>query len=142
MKPKVLKTPTDYDAALAKVESLMDAAPGSAAEGDLELWALLVEKYESQHFPIDLPDPVEAIRFRMEQQGMRPVDLMPFFKSKSRISEVLSRKRALTLPMIRALASGLQIPAEVLVREPKPARKPLVRRKISRSARRSPTAAA
>ena len=119
MKPKVIKTKAEYKAALSKVETLMDAAPGSDTEADLELWSLLVENYEREHFPIDSPDPVEAIRFRMEQQGMRAVDMMPFFKSKSRVSEVLSRKRALTLPMIRALSVGLRIPAEVLVREPR-----------------------
>lgn len=95
----------------------MDAAPGSASEADLELWSLLVESYESEHFPIDAPGPVEAIQFRMEQQGLRPVDMMPFFKSKSRSSEVLSHKRSLTLPMIRSLSAGLHIPAEVLIRE-------------------------
>ena len=122
MKPKVIKTEAEYQAALSKVESLMDTGPGSSAEADLELWSLLVENYESAHFPIDTPDPVEAIRFRMEQQSLRAVDMMPFFKSKSRVSEVLSRKRALTLAMIRALSAGLRIPAEVLVREPRKAR--------------------
>lgn len=96
----------------------MDAKPGSAAEAELELWSLLVEPYEREHHPIDPPDPVEAIRFRMEQQGLRHVDMTRFFKTRSRVSEVLGRKRALTLAMIRALSSGLRIPAEVLIREP------------------------
>ncbi len=119
MKPKVIKTEAEYQAALSWVESLMDAVPGSTEEADLELWSLLVENYESEHFSMDAPDPVEAIRFRMEQQGLRPVDMVPFFKSKSRVSEVLSHKRALTLAMIRALSVELRIPAEVLVREPR-----------------------
>jgi len=83
MKPKVLKTQADCDDALSKVEYLMNAAPGSAPEADLELWSLLVERYKSQHFPIDMPDPVDAIPFRMEQQGMRPVELMPFSRARA-----------------------------------------------------------
>lgn len=122
MKPKVLKTEEEHQTALSKIESLMDAEPGTSREAELELWSLLVENYEREHHAIDLPDPVEAIRFRMEQQGMRAVDMVPYFSSKSRVSEVLGRKRALTLPMIRALSAGLQIPAEVLIREPRKTR--------------------
>jgi HTH-type transcriptional regulator/antitoxin HigA len=120
MKPKVIKTAAEYDRALAHVASLMDAAPGSAKESDLELWSVLVEKYEEEHFPIDEPDPVEAIRFRMEQQGLEPSDLVPYFGTKGRVSEVLNRKRSLSLAMIRALSSGLHIPAEILVKPSKP----------------------
>lgn len=118
MKPKVLKTEADYNVALAKVESLMDAKAGSNAEAELELWSLLVENYEREHHPIDSPDPIEAIRFRMDQMGLSASDLVSFFKQKSRVSEVLGRKRPLTLSMIRSLSGGLQIPAEVLIREP------------------------
>lgn len=118
MKPKVLKTKTDHEAALARVESLMDAKPGSAAEAELELWSLLVENYEREHHPIDPPDPIEAIRFRMDQMGLSASDLVSFLKQKSRVSEVLGRKRPLTLAMIRSLSGGLDIPAEVLIREP------------------------
>ena len=75
MKPKILKTEAEYNAALAKVESLMDANPGSKQEEELELWSLLVERYEQEHHPIDFPDPIEAIRFRMEQEGLRQKDL-------------------------------------------------------------------
>jgi HTH-type transcriptional regulator / antitoxin HigA len=117
MKPRVIKSDKEYQAALTKVESLMDAKAGTEAEAELELWALLVESYESTHYPIDSPDPIEAIRFRMEQQGLRPVDLTQFIKSKSHVSEVLSHKRPLTLSMIRALSSGLNISADVLVQE-------------------------
>ncbi len=117
MKPKVIKSSKDHESALSRIAQLMDAAPGSAAEEELELWSLLVEKYEEDNFPIDLPDPIEAIRFRMEQDGLRPVDLKPFLRSKSRISEVLNHKRPLSLAMIRSLSAGLKIPAEVLVRE-------------------------
>ncbi|MBX7210636.1 MAG: hypothetical protein K1X78_20175 [Verrucomicrobiaceae bacterium] len=128
MKPKVLKTAVDHEAALARVESLMDAKPGSAAEAELELWSLLVESYEREHHPIHPPDPIEAIRFRMEQQGLRDVDMTRFFKTRGRVSEVLGRKRTLTLPMIRALSSGLRIPAEVLIGEPRRQRKPQARK--------------
>ena len=95
----------------------MDAKPGSAREEELELWSLLVERYEEDHFPIDLPDPVEAIRFRMEQEGLRQKDLEKYFPGKNRISEVLNHKRPLSLGMIRSLHRGLGIPAEVLLRE-------------------------
>mgnify|MGYP001563397171 CR=1 FL=1 len=115
MKPKVLKTERDHQAALALIETLMDKA--SPDEAELELWSLLVEKYEEDHFPIAAPDPIEAIRFRMEQAGLAPVDLEPFMQSKSKVSEVMNRKRPLSLSMIRALHRGLQIPAEVLVQE-------------------------
>jgi HTH-type transcriptional regulator/antitoxin HigA len=117
MKPKILKTEDEYNAALGCVESLMDAAPGSADEEELELWSLLVELYEQEQFPVDLPDPVEAIRFRMEQEGLKQKDLEAYFSGKNRVSEVLNRKRPLSLAMIRALHRGLGIPAEVLLRE-------------------------
>ena len=118
MKAKILKTEADYDAALERVEALMDAKPGSPKADELELWALLVEAYEREHHPIDPPDPVEAIKFRMDQLGLQRKDLTRFIPAKSKVSEVLNRKRHLSLPMIRALNKHLGIPAEVLVREP------------------------
>ena len=117
MKPKIIKTKKEYTAALARVESLMGAKPGSAGEADLELWSLLVERYEEQNFPIDKPDPIDAIKFRMEQEGLRQKDLAKYFPGKNRVSEVLNRKRPLSLGMIRSLHRGLGIPAEVLIRE-------------------------
>ena len=96
MKPKVLKTEPEYTAALARVESLMEARPGTAREEELELWSLLVERYEQEHFPISLPDPVEAIKFRMDQEGLRQKDLEKYFPGKNRVSEILNRKRPLT----------------------------------------------
>lgn len=119
MKPKIIETEAEYEAALAYIETLMDAAPGSPAEEELELFALLVEKYEEEHFPIDLPDPVEAIKFRMEQEGLTRKELAKYLGSQSRVSEVLNRKRPLSLAMIRALHKRLGIPAEVLLREPR-----------------------
>lgn len=117
MKPKIIKTEQQYHEALARVEALMDAKPGSSREEELELWSLLVEQYEATHFPIELPDPVEAIKFRMEQEGLQQKDLVKFFPGKNRVSEILNRKRPLSLGMIRALNQGLGIPAEVLIRE-------------------------
>lgn len=117
MKPKILKTEAEYSTALAKVESLMDAKPGSRQEEELELWSLLVERFEQEHHPIDFPDPIEAIRFRMEQEGLRQKDLEKYFPGKNRVSEVLSHKRPLSLGMIRSLHRGLGIPANVLLQE-------------------------
>jgi HTH-type transcriptional regulator / antitoxin HigA len=116
MKPKIIKTEEEHAAALARVESLMNAKPGSAKEEELELWSLLVERYEQEHFPVDLPDPVEAIKFRMEQEGLQQKDLVKYFPGKNRVSEVLNHKRPLSIGMIRALHRGLRIPAEVLLR--------------------------
>lgn len=115
MKPKILKTEEDYQSALDHVANLMDAKPGSAREQDLELWSILVERYEQEHFPIDLPDPVSAIKFRMDQEGLRQKDLAKVLPGKNRVSEVLHRKRPLSLGMIRSLHKHLGIPAEVLI---------------------------
>ncbi len=115
MKPKVLKTSRDHKEALTYVVQLL--ARPAADEAELELWSLLVEKYEEEHFPIATPDPIEAIRFRMDQAGLESADLHPYLQSKSKVSEVMNRKRPLSLTMIRALHRGLKIPAEVLVQE-------------------------
>jgi len=117
MKPKIIKTEAEHTAALARVDKLMDAKPGSPQAAELELWTLLVEKYEDEHFPIDPPSPVEAIRFRMEQEGLSRADMTRYLQSKSKVSEVLNRRRPLSLSMIRSLHYGLKIPADVLVRE-------------------------
>lgn len=118
IKPRVIKSEEDYQAALAHLESLMDAVPGSPEEEDLEVLAVLIETYEKEHFPIGLPDPIEAIKFRMEQQGLTRKDLVPYIGSQSKVSEVLNKKRPLSLAMMRALHKGLGIPAEVLMQEP------------------------
>ena len=115
---KVIKTEKEYQNALEELEPLMDAAPGSKEEQELELLALLIEKYEDEHFPIPLPDPVEAIKFRMEQQGLTQKDLIPYIGSQSKVSEVLNHRRPLSLEMIRKLHEGLEIPAEVLIQKP------------------------
>lgn len=119
MKAKILKTEEEYETALEFVSQLMDAAPDTAEEEDLDLWSMLVEQYEAKHYPIDPPDPIEAIKFRMDQLGLQQKDLTRYIPAKSKVSEVLGRKRGLSLPMIRALHKHLGIPAEVLVREVK-----------------------
>ena len=115
MKTKVIKTESEYAAALARIEKLMDAKPGTPQGDELELLSLLLHDYEEKVFPIAKPDPVAAIRFRMEQQGLGPKDLVPFLGSRSRVSEILSGRRRLSLKMIRALVGGLRIPADVLL---------------------------
>jgi HTH-type transcriptional regulator/antitoxin HigA len=117
MKPKIIKTEKEHEAALSHVETLMDAKPGSSAESELELWALLIDQYEEEHHPIEAPDPIEAIKFRMEQMGLTQKDLVKFIPAKSKVSEVMNRKRGLSLSMIRAFHTGLGIPANVLVKE-------------------------
>ena len=133
MNPKVLKTARDHRAALAHVETLMNRP--DADEAELELWSLLVEKYEEEHFPIEAPDPIEAIRFRMEQEELTPADLQPYLQSKSKVSEVMNRKRPLSLSMIRALHKGLKIPAEVLVQEPAAVYQAAAKKSVRRKAR-------
>lgn len=119
---KIIKSDDDFRSALAQVDELLDKDPDPGTEeGDrLELLALLVEKYEAELYTPRLPDPIEAIRFRMDQQQLTQRDLIPYLGSPSRVSEVLSRKRSLTLRMIRALHKGLGIPARVLLQEHDP----------------------
>ena len=118
MVAKVIKNDREYEAALERIEELMDAVPDTPEGDELELLSTLVELYEEKRYPIDLPDPVEAIRFRMEQVGLKQQDLVPYIGSRSKVSEVLNGKRPLSLKMIRALHKGLGIPAEVLLHEP------------------------
>jgi len=116
----IIKTDEQYEEALAVVEELMDSdpEPGTGDADKLELLILLISSYEKEHFPMEMPDPIEAIKFRMEQQQLSQKDLIPYIGSRSRVSEVLNRKRPLTLMMIRHLYQGLGIPAEVLIQEP------------------------
>lgn len=118
---KIIKTDTDYEKALSKAEKLidLDPAPGTEAGDQLELLTLTIKHYEDENFPMEIPDPVDAIRFRMEQQGLLQKDLIPYIGSKSKVSEVLAGKRPLTLKMIRALNKALNIPAEILLQESK-----------------------
>lgn len=118
MEIKPIRTKADYRATLKEVEALMDAQAGTPEGERLDVLTTLVEAYERKHFPMDLPDPIEAIRFRMEQSGLGPKDLVPMIGQLNRVYEVLARKRPLTLAMIRALHAKLGIPSELLIREP------------------------
>lgn len=120
MDPQIIRTNADYKRAFEEAEGLivLDPDPGTDEAERLDLLTLLIEKYESEKFPIELPDPLGAIKFRMDEQELRQRDLIPFIGSKSKVSEVLAGRRPLTLPMIRALYEGLGIPAEVLLQEP------------------------
>lgn len=118
MKIRPIKTRADYRAALKEIETLMAAVRDSPEGERLDVLVTLVEAYESRNYPLDLPDPVEAIRFRMEQKGMTPKDLVPMIGRINRVYEVLSRRRPLTLAMIQRLHSELGIPAESLIKQP------------------------
>ena len=110
-----IKTDADYKAALAETECLFDAAPGSTDGDRLEILTILVEAYEEKHHPISPPDPIEAILYHMESRGLSRRDLEPFIGSRARVSEILNRKRPLTVEMIRNLQKGLGISADVLI---------------------------
>ena len=114
---KPIKTEADYDTALEQIALLMDAKAGTPEADELEVLATLVECYETEHYPINLPDPIAAIRFRMEQEDLSQRDLIPYIGSRSKVSEVLSGKRPLTLQMMRSLHQHLGIPADVLLQE-------------------------
>ncbi len=111
-----IRSAADHEAALLELERLWAARPGTPEGDRLDVLATLIEAYEASAFPIDLPDPVDAILFRMEQQGLTRKDLEPFIGSRGRVSEILGRKRPLSLDMIRRLNQELGIPADVLIR--------------------------
>lgn len=117
--PSVIKTDSQHATALARLMELMKTEPaaGSKEENELELLAVLIEHYERVRFPIAKPDPVEAIKFRMDQQGLSQKDLIPFIGSAPKVSEILNRKRPLSLSMIRRLNEGLGIPLDLLLQE-------------------------
>lgn len=112
---KPIKTRKDYQQALERLEQLFDAKKNSKEGDELEVLGILIEKYEDEHFPVGLPDPIEAIKFRMEQLGYNQSDLAKVVGLKSRASEILSKKRKLTLEMVRLLHNSLNIPSEVLI---------------------------
>lgn len=115
MRIRPIRSEADYDAAVARIRQLMGAAPGSEAGDELEILATLVDAWEARNFPIDAPDPTVVLSFVLEQQGLTRKDLEPMIGSRARVSEILSGKRELTLRMIRRLAAGLGIPAELLI---------------------------
>ena len=117
MKPKLIKTEKDHQAALARLDEIFEAESGTPDGDEAELLTALIQMYEKEKYPIDLPDPIAAIRFRMEQQGLQAKDLVSYIGSASKVSEVLAGRRELSKTMIRNLSTGLGIPAEVLLQE-------------------------
>ncbi len=115
MNIKSIKTEEDYNLALKRLEVVFNAPKGSPEGDELEILGMLIDQYENEHFPIGLPDPIEAIKFRMEQMGYNQSDLANIVGLKSRASEILNRKRKLSLEMIRQLHEKLNIPTDVLI---------------------------
>jgi HTH-type transcriptional regulator/antitoxin HigA len=117
---QVIKTQDQHERALQRLLMLMDENPmeGSHEADEIELLALLIESYEAKNFPIDPPDPIEAIKFRMEQQGLKQKDLTPYLGSASKVTEVLNGTRQLSINMIRKLNAGLGISANILIKKP------------------------
>ena len=119
MNIKPIHNEDDYKATLEAIEMLMMAEPGTPDGERLDVLVTLVEAWEREHYPMDFPDPVEAIKFEMERRGLTPVDLVPMIGQRNRVYEILGRKRSLTLNMIRKLHTGLGIPAESLLKPPR-----------------------
>jgi len=117
MQYKVIKTEEEYKQALIRLEIIFDADPETAEGDELDLLSLLIDNYEKIYFPIDLPDPIEAIKFRMEQMNYKPKDLADVIGSRSRVTEILGKKRKLSLDMIRKINKHMHISTEVLVQE-------------------------
>ncbi|WP_298248397.1 helix-turn-helix domain-containing protein [uncultured Christiangramia sp.] len=117
MKITPIRNEQDYQNALERLEVIFDAKKGTEDGDELEILSILIDNYENEHFPIGMPDPIEAIKFRMEQMGMKQKDLAEVFGFKSRVSEILSKKRKLTLEMVRKLNTTLHIPTEVLIQD-------------------------
>lgn len=117
MNIKPIKSEKDYKQAMERLAFIFDAKKGSKDGDELEILSILIEKYENEHFPIGYPDPIEAIKFRMEQMGLKQKDLADAVGFTSRVSEILTKKRKLTVEMIRNLSLKLNIPTEILVQE-------------------------
>lgn len=110
-----IKTEQDYDDSIKRIEELWGVKKDTPEGDELDLLVTLVESYEMKHYPISPPDPIDAIKFRMEQMGMTKADMVKYLGSQSRVSEILNRKRNLTLKMVKSLYKGLKIPAEILL---------------------------
>ena len=117
MRIRPIRNEEDYQNALQRINEIFEAKRGTEEGDELEILAILIDNYENENFPIGMPDPIEAIKFRMEQLGMKQKDLAHVIGFKSRVSEILSKKRKLTLEMVRKLNSSLHIPTEVLVQD-------------------------
>lgn len=114
---KPLKTDSDYQITLSRLEEIFDASIGTHESDEADIIGLMIDEYEKMHYPIDTPDPIEAIKIRMEEMQLKQVDLVPEIGGKSRVSEILNRKRKLTVGMIRKLAVKLNLSAELLVKD-------------------------
>lgn len=112
-----IRTEKDYEKALERLEVIFDAKRGTKEGDELEILSILIDNYESEYFPIEMPDPISAIEFRMEQMGLKQKDLVDMIGFKSRVSEIMNKKRKLTLEMIRNLNAKLRIPTEVLIQD-------------------------
>jgi HTH-type transcriptional regulator/antitoxin HigA len=112
-----IKTEDDYNRAMERLEEIFDAEPNTPEDDELAVLGILIDEYEKEHYPLDMPDPIEAIKFRMEQMGLEKKDLVETLGSKSRVSEILNKKRKLSLSMIRKLHRTLNIPSDVLIQE-------------------------
>lgn len=117
MEIKPVRNEADYKNALERLEVIFDAKRGTKEGDELEILSILIDNYESENFPIEMPDPISAINFRMEQMGLKQKDLAEMIGFKSRVSEIMNKKRKLTLDMIRKLNAGLKIPTEVLIQD-------------------------
>ena len=117
MNIKPIKTEKDYQEALRRLEEIFDAPVDSQESDEADVLAMLVDEYEKQHYPIEAPDPIEAIKIRMEELNLRQVDLIPEIGGKSRVSEILNRKRRLTVGMIRKLTKRLNLSADILIND-------------------------
>ncbi|WP_375578657.1 helix-turn-helix domain-containing protein [Marivirga tractuosa] len=117
MEIKPIRGKADYKKALDRLEIIFDAKRGTKEGDELEILSILIDKYESENFPIGMPDPISAINFRMEQLGLKQKDLVEMIGFKSRVSEIMNKKRKLTLDMIRKLNASLKIPTEVLIQD-------------------------
>ena len=110
-----IRNNSDHESALKRIQALMSAKPGTEEGDELDVLATLVDAYEARHFPIESPDPIDAVKFRMEQMGLERKDLEPFIGSRARVSEILNKRRGLSLKMIRTLHEELDIPLEALI---------------------------
>ena len=117
MEIKPIKSETDYQVALERLDKLFDAKNGTQESDEADVLAVLVDEFEKRHYPIEAPDPIEAIKIRMEELGLKQVDLIPEIGGKSRVSEILNRRRKLTVDMIRNLAHRLSLSASLLVQD-------------------------
>jgi len=117
MEIKPIRNEADYEKALERLEVIFDAKRGTEEGDELEILSILIDNYENQNFPIEMPDPISAINFRMEQLGLKQKDLVKTIGYKSRVSEIMNKKRKLTLDMIRKLNTDLKIPTEVLIQD-------------------------